>query len=169
MLHGGAEHDGALVLHIVQPGIHNELVALGHADFHVQIADVVLDAVEAHLSHVDVGMDSDATDRYQGPNLHGRLNVQLVRRILEDLQDVDVIRTFRRSGQPKGELRLEIGQNLLICICGCVMGLVDDQVIIVILPELIQIQSDALDAAAHHVVVGLLEVVCIFADACLRP
>lgn len=49
------------------------------------------------------------------------------------------------------------------------MGLVDDQVIIVILPELIQIQSDALDAAAHHVVVGLLEVVCIFADACLRP
>ena len=169
MLHRRAEYNRTLVLHVVQPGIHNELIALGHANLHIQIADVVLDAVEAHLSHVDVGMDADAANRNQGADLHGGLDIQLVGCVLENLQDIYIVRPLRCGCKPQRKLRLEIGQHPLICICRSVVRLVDDQIVESVLPELIQIQCNALDAAAYYMGVRLFEVVRKLADSHFRP
>ena len=49
VLDGGTEDDGPLVLYILEPGVHDELVPLRHIDFALQIPDVVLDAVETDL------------------------------------------------------------------------------------------------------------------------
>ena len=114
-------------------------------------------------------MDADAANRNQRADLYGGLDIQLVGGILEDLQDIYVVRPLRRGGEPQRELRLEIGQNLLICICGGVVRLVDDQIVKSVLPELIQIESHALDAAAHHMGVRLFEIVRELTDSHLRP
>ena len=85
VLDGGAEDDCPLVLYILEPGVYNELVALRHIDFALQIPDVVLDAVETNLGQVDVGVDADTPHRHQFADFHGGLDVQLVGGILEYL------------------------------------------------------------------------------------
>ena len=85
VLDRGAEDDGPLVLYILEPGVYNELVALRHIDFALQIPDVVLDAVETNLGQVNIRVDADAPHRHQFADLHNGLDVQLVGGILEYL------------------------------------------------------------------------------------
>ena len=46
---GGTEDDGPLVLYILEPGVHDELVPLRYVDLAFQVSNVVLDAVETNL------------------------------------------------------------------------------------------------------------------------
>lgn len=72
---GGAEDNGPLVLHMLEPGIHDEPVPLRHIDLALQVPDVVPDAVEPNFGQVDVGVDSDAPHRNQLVDFHGCLDV----------------------------------------------------------------------------------------------
>ena len=155
MLDRGAEDDRPLVLHVLKPGVHDELVPLGHIDFALQIPDVVLDAVEPNLGQIDVGVDADTPHRHQLADLHGDLNVQLVGCILENVQDILVVSPLRRGGQTQGKFRCKIGQDPLICIGGGVVCLIHDDVAEVIWLEPFQVQGHALDAAADHKGVAL--------------
>ena len=141
VLDGGAEDDRPLVLHVLEPGIHDELVPLRHIDFALQISDVVLDAVEPHFGQVDVGVDADAPHRHQLADLHGGLDVQLVGGVFENIQDVLVVGPLRCGGQAQGKFRREVGQDLLVCIGGGVVGLVHDDVAEVIRLEPLQVQA----------------------------
>ena len=166
---GGAEDNGPLVPHILEPSVHNELIALRHIDLALQIPDVVLDTVEPYLGQVDVGVDADAPHRNQLADLHGGLDIQLVGGVLEDVQDVLVVGPLRCSGQAQGKFRREVGQNLLICIGGGVVGLIHDNVAEVIRREPLQIQCHALDAAADHISFLLFAALNITAYSDLRP
>ena len=163
VLDGGTEDDRPLVFHILEPGVHDQLVALRHIDLALQIPDVVLDAVKPHFGQVDVGVDADAPHRHQFADLHGGLDVQLVGGILEDIQDVFVVGPLRRGGQAQGKFGREVGQDLLVCIGGGVVGLVHDDVAEVIGLEPLQIQRHTLDAAADHEGVALLHALHIAA------
>ena len=163
------EDNSPLVLHILQPGVHNELVALRHIDLALQIPDVVLDAVVSHLGQVDVGMDADAPHRHQLADLHSGLNVQLVGGVLEDIQNVLVVGPLRRSGQSQGKFRRKVGQHLLVCIGGGMMSFVHNDVTKVIRPEPLQVQRHALNTAADHKGICLLHILCIAAYGDLRP
>ena len=169
VLDGGAEDHSPLVLYILEPGIHNELVALRHIDLALQIPDVVLDTVEPYLGQVDVGVDADAPHRNQLADLHGGLDIQLVGGVLEDVQDVLVVGPLRCGGQTKSKFRREVGQDLLICIGGGVVGLVHDDVAEVIRFEPLQIQCYALDAAADYKSVLLFAALNITSYSDLRP
>ncbi len=59
VFNGGTEDDGSLALHILEPGVHDELIALRHINLALQVPDVVLDTVEPNLGQIDVGMDAD--------------------------------------------------------------------------------------------------------------
>ena len=99
VLDGGTEDDCPLILHVLEPGVHDELVPLRYIDLALQIPDVVLDAVEPNLGQIDVGVDADTPHWHQLANLHGGLDVQLVSSILENIQDVLVIGPLRRGCQ----------------------------------------------------------------------
>ena len=163
VLDGGAEDDRPLVLHILEPGVHDELVSLRHVDLALQIPDVVLDAVEPHLGQVNVGVDADTPHRHQRTDLHSSLDVHLVGGILEDVQDVFVVSSFRCGGQAQGKFRRKVRQNLLVCIGGGMVGLVHDDVAEVIRLEPFQIQRHTLDTAADHKGVALLHALHIAA------
>ena len=150
MLDGGAENDGAFVADIAQPGVNDELVALGHINLALQVANVVLNAVEPHLGQVDVGVNANAAHRHQLANLDGGLNVELVGGVFENVENVGVVGALRRGGQAQGEGRGEIGEHLLVGVCGSMMGLVDDDVAKVVRPKMLQIQGHALNAAADN-------------------
>ena len=139
MLYRSAEYHRALVPDVLQPSIHNKAVALRHIDLAFQIPDVVLHAIKPHLGQVNVGVDTNAANRYQFTNLYCCLDVQLMGGVFEDVQDhLAVVCTLRRRGQPQGEGRLKVGQNLLVCIGRGVMGFIHDQIVKGIIPELIQ-------------------------------
>ena len=122
----------------------------------LQIPDVVLDTVEPHLGQVYIGVDADAPHRHQFTDLHSDLDVQFVGGVLEDIQDVLVIGPLRCGSQAQGEFRREVGQDLLVCIGGGVVGLVHNDVAEVIRLEPLQVQCHALDATADHEGVALL-------------
>ncbi|CAN3988213.1 Inosose dehydratase, partial [Dysosmobacter welbionis] len=69
----------------------------------------------------------------------------------------------RCGGQAQGKFRREVGQDLLVCIGGGVVGLVHYDVAEVIRLEPLQVQRHALDAAAHHKGVALLHTLHIAA------
>ena len=165
----GAEDDRALILDIIEPGIDDELVPLRHADANVQIADIVLHAVEAHLRHIDVRMNADTAHVDKRADLHRPLNVQAVRRVLENFEDVGVVRAFGRRREAENKLRFEIGQDLLIGLRRGVVRLVDDDIVERVLFELVQIQSDALNAPADDLRIPLLDIICKLTDARLGP
>ena len=152
-----------LSFHILEPGVHDELVPLRHIDFALQIPDVVLDAVEPNLGQVNVGVDADAPHRHQLADLHGGLDIQFVGGVLEDVQDVLVVSPLRCGGQAQSEFRREVGQNLLVCIGGGVVGLIHDDVAEVIRLEPLQVQSHALNTATDHKGVALLHALHIAA------
>ena len=108
-------------------------------------------------------MDADTPHRHQLTNLHGGLDVQLVSGVLEDVQDVLVVGPLRRGGQAQGKFRRKVGQDLLVCIGGGVVGLVYDDVSEVIGLEPLQVQRHALNAAADHKGVALLHALHIAA------
>ena len=115
-------------------------------------------------------MDADTADGYQLADLNRGLNVQFVRGIFEDIQnDLVIIRALRRSCQAECERWLEVGQHFLVCIrCG-VMGLIYDKIIKVIVLEAVQMQCHALNAAADHMGIGLLEALHVSANRDARP
>ncbi|MPM11549.1 hypothetical protein SDC9_57895 [bioreactor metagenome] len=148
----------------MQPGVHDEAIAFRDVDFTFQIADIILNAVEAYSGQINIGMDANATHRNQLADFHGSLNVELVRCIFEYVQDDGVvICALGRGGEPQRKLRLEIGQNLLICIGRGMVSLVNDEIVKIAVLELFQIQSHTLDAAADYIGVLLLDGVHITA------
>lgn len=68
MLDRRAEHDGTLVPHILEPCVHDEAVALRHIDLALQIADVILNAIEAHFCQINIGVDTNAAQRCRRQN-----------------------------------------------------------------------------------------------------
>ena len=159
----GTEDNRPLVLNILEPGVHDQLVSLRHIDLALQIPDVILDAVEAHLGQVDIRVDADTPHRHQFADFHGGLDVQLVGGVFENIQDVLVVGPLRCGGQTKSKFRREVGQDLLICIGGGMVGLVHDDVAEVIRFEPLQVQRHALNAAADHKGVALLHALHIAA------
>lgn len=169
MLDGGAENDGAFVADIAQPGVDNELVALGHVNLALQVANVVLNAVEPHLGQVDVGVNANAAHRHKLANFDGGLNVELMGGVFENIENVGVVGALRCGGQAQGEGRGEIGEHLLVGVGSGMMGLVDDEVAEVVRLKMLQIQGHALNAAADDEGVVLFCALNIAAHRHLGP
>ena len=169
VLDGRAEDDRPLVAHELQPGIHNQLVALRHEDLALQVPDVVLHAVEAHLGQVDVGVDTNAAHRHQLADFHGGLDVQAVRCIFEYFQYILIVGALRRGGQAKGKARGEVRQHLLIGLGGSVMGFVDNEIVEGVRQKAVQVQRHALHAGTDHLGVSLLVILHIQPQRRHRP
>ena len=164
MLDRCAENDGTLIFYIGKPCINNEFITFGNKDLIIEITDIVLYAVETHLCHIDIRMNSDTTDRDKCANFHSSLNIQLVCRILENFKNVGIIGTFGCCCKSERKLGLEICKNLLICIGRSMMCLVDDNIIKIVISEQLEIQSDTLNASADNMGIGIFYTVCEFAD-----
>ena len=89
--------------------------------------------------------------------------------IFEDVEDVFVIGALRRGGQAQGEFGRKIGQDLLICISGGVVGPVYDDVAEIVRLEIFQIQSHTLDATANHEGIPLFHTLHIATHSSFRP
>ena len=169
VLDGSAEHHRPLVPDILQPGFHDQFIPLRNIDLALQIPDVVLDTVEAHLGQVDVGVDTNAPHRHQLADLHGGLDVQLVGGVLENIQNTLVIRPFRSGRQTQRKAGLEIGQHLLVCISRRVVGLVHDEIVKIVILEVLQMEGNTLHTAADHMGTGLLDHIAIAAHGGVDP
>ena len=75
VLHGGTEHNCALIPNILQPGIDDQSIALRDVDFAFQVTDIVLHAVKTHLGQIDVGMDAYAANGHKPSDFHSSLNI----------------------------------------------------------------------------------------------
>ena len=153
----------------MQPGIDNQPIPLRYIDLAFQIADVVLHTVEANLGQIDIRVNADTAHRHQLTDLDSCLNIQLMRRVLEYLQNALIVCAFRRSCQAQRERRLEVSQYLLIGIRRCVVSFIDDQIIEIIIFEGIQMQRYALNAAADDMRIGFFEALHVPAYRLLRP
>ena len=164
MLDRCAENDGTLIFYIGKPCIDNKFIAFGNEDLIVKVADIILYAIESHFCHIDIRMNSNATHGNECANFNSGLDIQFVSRVLEDFKNVGVVSTFGRSCKSKCKLRLEIGKNLLICICGSVMTFVDDDIIKSVITEQLKIQCNTLNASADNMGIGIFYTICEFAD-----
>ena len=142
MFHGGAEHDRAFIPNILQPSINDQPISFRNIDFALQIADVVLHAVESHLGQINIGMDADAADRYQFSNFYSGPDIEFVGSIFENVEnDFVIICALRCGSQAESERWLEIGQNLLVCIRRGMMRFIDNEIVKTVILELLQVQS----------------------------
>ena len=62
--------------------------------FTFKVADIVADAVKPHLRQINVGMYSDTTNGHKLADFHRRLDIELMRGIFENVQNVPVVGTF---------------------------------------------------------------------------
>ena len=99
VLHRGTENHGAFVAHILEPCIHNQAISLRNINLTLQIADVILDAIKPNFGQVDIGMDSNTPNGHQFTNLHSGLDIQLMGRILKDVQDCLIVIGSLRCGR----------------------------------------------------------------------
>ena len=99
MLYGCAENHRSLVLDVIQPRFDDQCVPFSYTNLDVEIPNIILHAVKAYLRHIDIRMNSDAPHVHKRTDLYRRLNVQLVRRIFEDLENIRIVRTLRRCGK----------------------------------------------------------------------
>ena len=76
--------------------------------------------------------------------LYSSFEIHFVGDILEQFQHIFAIAAFRSGGQTQNELRVEVGENLLVGV-GCRMvTFVHDQVVKICRRELFQILGDTL-------------------------
>ena len=163
------ENNRSFIANVFHPSVYDELVALRHKNFAFQVLDVVLDAVEAHFGQVDIGANTDAPNGDKFSNLHRGLDVQAMRGVLENFQNIGTVGAFGRSRQSQRKARLEIGKYFLICLRRGVMCFIHNQVVKTFRKEKFQIQRNTLDAAANNLCVGLLAIFHIQSHRGFRP
>ena len=89
--------------------------------------------------------------------------------VLEQLQHIFAIAAFRSGGQTQNELRVEVGENLLVGV-GCRMvTFVHDQVVKIRRRELFQILGDTLHRGKNDRLGHILLTSGIFPQCSLRP
>ena len=114
-------------------------------------------------------MYSDTTNGHKLADFHRRLDIELMRGIFENVQNVPVVGTFGSRRQSEREGRFEIRQNFLIGFSCRMMRFVNDQILKIRFAKLLRMQRDALHTAANNKRILFFERTHIDTDAHVSP
>lgn len=114
--HRHAEHNRRLAFHILAICIDDQLVPSRNLDLALQVKRIVLKTVDAHIAQINVGGNADTAHRHQRIQLNRCFQIQLVRDIFEDIQQIFPVGTLGRGRQPQRKRRIEIRHDLPVCL-----------------------------------------------------
>ena len=85
-----------------------KFVSFRNTDFNIKVTDIVLYAIKAYFCHINISVNSYATNRNKSTNFNCSLNIQFMCCVLENFENIGVICTFRCRSKAKNEFRFEI-------------------------------------------------------------